>query len=508
MVYSDLSYAHKRLRDTLGPERVSVGELEKLVYGHDFSPLPKQAGMQFITKPDLMVLPKTTQEVVRVVRLGEELEFPVVPRGGGTSFHGGSVPNMGGILLSTNLMDRMDEVDPGRRFVTVQAGTRWKDVEEAAAAEGMALPVLPVFHRSSTVGGFLSNGGVGIGSYRHGPAARWVRSLQVVLPDGGTLETGDPSLDLGARNHNLTRLFLGAEGTLGVITKATLRLVPAPEETRTTAYRFESLRTMGYALARLARMPISPYHVGYVDEAHLVLQRALLKDLPEVPALAAVTFRGTKAAVEAEEKLAHDCMVASGGEREDDEVATLLWEERHTPYRARRLSGGLVAAEGVVPTTRVADLALDAAAAAKEIKSEAAVHGFLADRGSAYVAPYVLTNEGTLRGQFAISFVERFHQVLPKHGGHPMGLGMLTTYNAGAMYGHVVAYLRGVKEALDPHGNVNPGKLLATMGRELPTGLIPRELPAGLVRRGLRALGVLRKLLPGERFVTKARGGR
>ncbi|MEE8232405.1 MAG: FAD-binding oxidoreductase, partial [Thermoplasmata archaeon] len=114
MTYSDLSYAYKRLRDTLGEDRVSTDHMERVLYTHDFAPLTKHAAIQFRLNPDLVVLPKSTQEVVRVLRLGKELELPVVPRGGGTSLHAGSVPNLGGILLSTSLMRGVLEVDKER----------------------------------------------------------------------------------------------------------------------------------------------------------------------------------------------------------------------------------------------------------------------------------------------------------------------------------------------------------------------------------------------------------
>ncbi len=506
MVYSDLSYAYKRLRDTLGENRVSTENLEKLVYGHDFMPIPKQAGMQFQMKPDIVTLPRSTQEVARILKLGRELEFPIVPRGGGTSLHGGSVPNVGGILLSTALMNRIDAEDADRMSITVQAGAIWKDVEDAASEAGLSLPVTPIFFRSSTVGGFLSNGGVGIGSFDFGPPSRWVRSLEVVLPDGSTLQTGEKEYDLGPHNYNLTSLFLGAEGTVGVITKATLKLVSAPEAVKTSAYSFQSLREAIYGLSRLARMPLTPYHVGFVDSSHLVLQRALLRELPEVPGLIHVTFRGGKEEVQADERVAEDVLTSSGGKREDDEVARILWDGRYEPYAARRISGGLVAAEGFAPLSNLVEVMRRTVRAARKVRAEAAFHGFLADRSSAYLAPYILTNERTLRGQFAISFVERYHRILTDLGGHPLGLGMLTTYNLEAMYSHVSAYMRKVKEALDPEGIVNRGKLLGTMGRKPP--LVPPELPPGLIRRGLRALGALRKLMPSDKYVSRIRRGR
>ncbi len=503
MVYSDLSYAYKRLKDTLGEDRVSTSETEKLVYGHDFASIPKQAGIQFNMKPDIITLPKSTQEVVRILKLGEELNIPVVPRGGGTSLHGGSVPNVGGILMATNLMTRVGEPDERGLSVDVGAGATWHEVSESVGERGFALPSMPILHKSSTVGGFLSNGGVGMGSYMYGPPSRWVRSLEVVLPGGGIIETGEGAFALGSRNYNLTSMFMGAEGTLGVITKATLRLIRKPQASSVSAYGFETVREMVAALQQLSRICITPYHVGFVDESHLTLQRGLGKSLPQRVGIILLSFQGEKECVGAEERVANTVLTSTGGAKEDGEVASALWGDRHQPYDARRLSGGLVVAEGLVPLSALDDVLKLTARAAKRTKSEAAFHGFLVDRTSAYLAPYFLTDERLLRGQLGISFVEKYHTILNDHGGHPLGLGLLTTYNLKAMFGGVTGMMRAIKEAVDPNNIVNRGKLIGTMGRKPP--LLPPELPPGLMRRGLRALGALRRLLPSDKYVTKTR---
>lgn len=523
MVYSDLSYAVKRLQDTLGADRVSQDEMEKLVYGHDFALLPKQAAFQFTLKPDILVLPKSTQEVVRVLRLARELDFPVVVRGGGTSLHGGSVPNMGGILMALTLMREVVRVDKDHESLTIQAGATWRDAMEAAAAEGLFLPVAPLFFRSSTIGGHVSNGGVGIGAYKYGGAAEWVRSLEVVLPSGETLETGERGFDLHELNYNLTRLFAGAEGTLGVVTQATLRLLPAPETVEAVAYRFEGFQALVQGLRELARTPVTPYHVAFYDEGHLLLNREVrgrqqgvparpvlpeeLADLPAVPGLALVAFEGSRDQVAAEKQAVEKVLSPAGGMKLEDAVAQALWDARWEPYRARRLSGGLVVAEGLVPLTRLQEAKERAAKLARRLRMEAAFHGFLTDPDSAFLVPYILTDERTLRGQLAISFVERYHELLLELGGHPLGLGLLTTYNLEPMFGPAVAaHMRRLKQALDPDNFLNKGKLVATMGKQPP--FYPfgeREVPARLMRRGLRLLGTLRSLLPPQRYVSRVR---
>jgi glycolate oxidase len=404
-------------------------------------------------------------------------------------------------MLSTVLMREVEAIDPERLCVTVQGGATWKDVADAAAEAGLFLPVMPVLYRSATIGGHLSNGAEGIGTYKYGPLHQWVRSLEVVLPNGQVVETAERDFDLGALNYNLTNLFLGAEGTLGVITKATLRLMPAPPEIAVSAYSFDGIGDMVEGLKQLVRSPARPYHVGLMDGSHLLFQRALLKQVPEAAGMVLLAFDGTKEEVEAEKQAADEVMAT--GKKEDDEVAGLLWEDRHTPYDARRISGGLVVAEGAVPISNLEEAIGRSVRAAAGIRADAAFHGFLLDRNSAFLAPYILTDERTLRSQLAISFVERFHRILLELDGHPFGLGLLITYNLEPMHGPVAAQMRGIKEALDPKAIVNRGKLLGTMGRAPPFG--PPELPPGLMRRGLRAMGMLRRLMPSDRYIRKLR---
>ncbi len=189
--------------------------------------------------------------------------------------------------------------------------------------------------------------------------------------------------------------------------------------------------------------------------------------------------------------------------KEGSEVATALWEGRHEPYNARRISGGLVVGEGLVPLSALGHVMEATQKAGRKSKGEVAFHGFLVDRGSAYLAPYMLTNERLLRGQLAITFVEKFHRILTDTGGHPLGLGLLMTYNLETMFGNVSGMFRAIKEAVDPEAVVNRGKLVGTMGRKPP--LVPPEIPPGLMRFGLRALGRLRWLMPSEKYVTKTR---
>ncbi|HYS73697.1 MAG TPA: FAD-binding oxidoreductase, partial [Thermoplasmata archaeon] len=165
---ASLDYAYRRLVNTLGPERVARSEFERMVYSHDFASLPKVALLQWKLYPDFVALPQTTEEVAALVKLSDESLLQITPRGGGTGWYGGSVPNRGGVMIDMRKMNHVVAFDPDGRKVTVEAGVTWKDLEDFLEAKGFALPVVPVNAIGSTVGGAINSGSSGFGAPRGG----------------------------------------------------------------------------------------------------------------------------------------------------------------------------------------------------------------------------------------------------------------------------------------------------------------------------------------------------
>src|SRR5438034_11211348 len=180
---ASLDYAYRRLVNTLGPERVARSEFERMVYSHDFASLPKVALLQWKLYPDFVALPQTTEEVAALVKLSDESLLRLTPRGGGTGWYGGSVPNRGGVLVDMRKMNRVVAFDPDGRTVTVDAGMTREDLEDFVDANGFALPVVPVNAIGSTVGGSINSGSSGFGAPRGGSLRDAIAVLQVVLPD-------------------------------------------------------------------------------------------------------------------------------------------------------------------------------------------------------------------------------------------------------------------------------------------------------------------------------------
>lgn len=480
-----LDYSYRRLINILGPERVSRSWQERVMYGHDVAMLPKLMRLQWRTEPDFIVLPKTTKEVARLVQFAYESGLPIVPRGAGTGLVGGAVPNRGGILMDLSRMDGVVRVDKDNRTVTVEAGATWKDLAAVAAGSGMFLPVQPAGAPGSTVGGVLAGSGLGIGSAKFGSVRNFVLDMEVVLPSGDAIHTADPRIDLGPAWANASPLFLGSEGTCGIITEATFQMLPPPEEVRPLAYSFPDVWSSRAVPMEIGQSDADPYHVGIQASTHaaylMVLRKAPAKPRTHVT----VALEGPKDEVGERQRILDAAIANAGGTRESADIARELWDGRFVRYPARRLSKGLVVAEAVVPTRTWPTFLKRGAAWALRLKVPAVFNSFLAGRMSVGVNAYFLVsqdNPGPLRSA-SVGFVKKLGDAAIEAGGHPLGLGLLQAYNLHPVHRNAAGLIRAVKDVLDPHRKINPGKTTEVWTKfrwPLIRAIPPRAMAFGL----------------------------
>jgi len=496
---ASLDYAHRRLVNTLGPERVARGEFERMVYSHDFATLPKIALLQWRLYPDFVVLPQTTEEVSALVRLSDESELQITPRGAGTGWTGGAVPNRGGVLIDMRKMGKVLGVDAENRTVTVEAGATWKAVSDHVEARGFALPVIPTNAVASTVGGAINSGATGFGSYRGGSLRDSIVSLEVVLPDGNVLRTAS---DRDADGHlaNLTPLFFGAEGTLGIVTKATLRLAPQPEASRALAYALPDLAAGATFLKSLVDAGAMPFHAALLDRDHFVFERALRPDTPDPATIVLVALQGPKDEVSDEEKLIDGLAPKERGSKLPADLAADLWSRRYQNYGARRLSRGLIVASNVVPISRLREAVQRAARIRDRLKLNGAIQAYLIDSTTAVLAPYVLLDDTRPSGGTALGFMKKMGDAAFEFGGHPMGLGLFFVFNLRKMHGNATPFVSSVKTVFDPRKKINGGKTFEVWTKYTWPGL--RAIPPPGMAVGLELAAILRRLKPfRDRFV-------
>ena len=242
------------LRDLVGDDAViaDADGLERYAADTYWKALAAQASGSPLGLPDVAVLPADEAGVAAVLRFANERGLPVVPRGGGSGSQGGAVPVGGGILLDLTRLDRIVEVDEESLTVTAEAGVNGEVLERALNERGLMLPHYPASVDLATVGGYVAARGSGVLSTRYGKIEDLVLSLRVALADGTVIET--VAVPRHAVGPELTQLFVGSEGTLGVVTRATLQLAPLPAARRFEAVSFASVPE-GIATVRSMHRP-------------------------------------------------------------------------------------------------------------------------------------------------------------------------------------------------------------------------------------------------------------
>ena len=278
-----------------------------------------------------------------------------MPRGAATWGFGGAVPNNGGIVFDLQGLSGIS-IDRDTMTVNAGAGAIWRDVQDMAQRRGFMLPAYPTSAPGSTVGGWINTGGVGVGSFKYGGIDRQVRALRVVLPNGELVRLGFDRVIPNSSGYDIKSLIIGSEGTLGVVTDATLELVPAPESMRPLAAGFPSSRELGAFIQRLVRSRIAPYHVSFFDSAHLMNLERLGEDVPYKGGVVSLIFEGYSAIVDWEWDAAAGMIREAGGEVASDEYAETTWDEHMFDLRVARDGPTLLMNEVFVPLSRTSEV--------------------------------------------------------------------------------------------------------------------------------------------------------
>ncbi|MFC2157527.1 FAD-binding oxidoreductase [Acidobacteriota bacterium] len=245
------------LQQICGAANVTSDPEKMLDYSHDEFSLKDIACM-----PEAVVKPTSTEEVSAVLKLANENKFPVTPRGGATGLCGGCNPSLGGIVLSLERMNRIIEIDKANQMAVVEAGVTLQDFYDGVESESLFLPPHPG-EESAMLGGVIANNAGGARAVKYGVIRNYVRGLEVVLPSGKVINPGGKLMKTST-GYNLLNLFIGAEGTLGIVTKAIIQLMPLPRESRTLIIPYEDLNHAIETVPILLNQQIIPLAVEFV----------------------------------------------------------------------------------------------------------------------------------------------------------------------------------------------------------------------------------------------------
>ena len=450
-----LTQAKRALREALGEDRVRDGDSERDLHAEDLSFHPPH-------RPDLVVYPRSTDEVAQVLELANEHGIPVTPFGAGTSLEGHVIPVRGGISLDLTGLDRILDVSPENLTATVQAGVTRLTLARAAGEHGLFFPVDP--GADATLGGMAATNAAGTTTVRYGKMRANTLALEAVLADGRVIRTGSRAAKTSA-GYDLTGLLIGSEGTLAVITEVTVRLHAIPERAVALRIAFPDIESACRTAASIVGAGAGVTRVELMDAWIVSAVNAYSgTSYPEGPCLL-VEATGSEEVVLADLELVQAIAEAEGAtevvyERDPDARAR-LWKARHDAAHATaaKFPGTKERATDVcVPLTELAGAALFARAEIDRLGLNAGIVGHAGD-GNLHIAAQVDSDEIGLSEELVHNVVD---DALARGGTctgeHGIGLGKI-----GALekeHGDLIPLMLAIKASFDPHGILNPGKVL------------------------------------------------
>jgi D-lactate dehydrogenase (cytochrome) len=416
-------------------------------------------------RPDVVVYPTSAAEVAAVLAYADAAGVPVVPFGAGTSLEGHVIPLHGGISLDLTRMTRIVALRPDDLTVTVEPGVTRSQLEAAAGPHGLWFPVDP--GADATLGGMAATNASGTTTVRYGGMRAHVLELEVVLADGRTVRTGTRAVKSSA-GYNLTNLFIGSEGTLGVITELTLRLHPIPDHIVVARAAFPSVEAACRVAASLIGVGVLVTRCELLDATTIAALNAFAgTSFPESPYLF-VEFGGAEAAVAGDlvttREIAEDEGATAFESESDPTARAQMWSARHNALMASlALAPGSKAmtTDVAVPVSELAAAIEHARRALDESGLRGGIVGHVGD-GNFHVAFLLdpddagsIAQADGLNGAVVADALARGGTCTGEHG---IGYGKLAYLEQ--QHGDLVPLFRGIKQLFDPHGILNPGKVV------------------------------------------------
>jgi D-lactate dehydrogenase (cytochrome) len=446
------------LKSLVDPDRVSTGESHRHLHTRDIS---AHRGRP----PAAVIWPATTPEVSSILAWAYAQRIPVTPWGAGTSTEGNPVPVFGGLVMDFTRMNRIVDIRPQDLQADVQPGVLRKELNRQLGIHGLFFPPDP--GADATIGGMIANNASGVQTVKYGATRDYVMQLTVVLPRGGVIRTGCRA-PKSSSGYDLTRLFVGSEGTLGIVTEATLRLAGIPAHHLAAVIAFERLDDAVDAVATLIGSGLEPAALELLPPQLIhLMNREHELGLAETPTLFC-EFHGISRAMlsevaEAAEELCRDCGAVDFSSGVDERERRELWRARHeaweTIHRAHPGKDTLIV-DAAVPISRYPEMVVFSQQLVDQSGAVGYVFGHAGD-GNLHV---VLAGDPEDPDEW--SRLEEINRQIVERS---IGLGGTCTGEHGVGIGkrrfmeqeHGTSYelMRQIKNLIDPEGLMNPGKI-------------------------------------------------
>jgi len=445
--------------------RVATNFFERRNYSRDLARVPSLMEKALHrTTPYLVVQPKNEHDIAEVFAFCKSRGLAVFPRGSGSSAFGGAVPTRSGVVMDLSPMMTILEVNTEKKTIRVEPGARWAEVATKLESYGLAPMTTPTSY-FSTVGGWISTGGMGLDSYAYGSVFDSVVGVRVVRPDG-TIEK------LDSESESIKDLF-GTEGQFGILTEITLRVRPKPSYSRTCLFTFNSPDQAFEFIEQLPSGENHPSHVAFFDAEYMKRENILFSELAKMNGRIVSEKDTVFLHFETPESEQKFLSSLNGIEKEvsgNGIGARCLWSDRYFPLKAQRIGPGLLGSEVMIPRTQTSTYIAKVRKVAWHFNVKPAIEVIVCRNGDSYsylvIVSFACNYSISLHYALSLLFIQLMVRIAVRFGGHPYGIGIWNTpfvrskYNQGQL-----DRLKSKKNTMDPHGTLNPHKFFKIKGR-------------------------------------------
>ncbi|HWP97855.1 MAG TPA: FAD-linked oxidase C-terminal domain-containing protein [Syntrophomonadaceae bacterium] len=458
----------KELLAMLEPGQVLVKDLDLMYYSYDSSFLTKLEP----ANPLAVIMPRSTDDVQKVMRFAYENSIPVIPRGAGTGETGGCVAIQGGIVLDLSTWDEIIEIDGPNMQVIVRPGVIHAELNKELAGHNLFFPPDPGSSLMCTIGGMVANNASGLRAVKYGCTEQYILGLEVVLPNGELIITGGMKAKCikNVSGLNLTKLMVGSEGVLGVVTRIRLRCWPKPKARGIAMAIFDDLDQAPAAVLDTYRAGVLPSGIEILDSSAIEAVNLFKPEinLPNAEAILLFEVDGNPPSVEYEGQVIRDVVGKRARTIEwstEPKRMAELWEGRSitatAAARVKKDGSRVFAGEDIsVPLAKVADTLRAIRALGAKYGIKVVNYGHIGD-GNVHTAP-VINPEVPEEVEQVLKLVHEIHLLAIELEGSTTGehgVGVVRRQYAELEHGRAVAYMKGIKQVFDDKGIMNPGKL-------------------------------------------------